>query len=136
MIPLLLSYTNNQQPPVLAQISPDDPSASQYIVAYPNQYQFILDEPNRCQQERPFLVLMIPVAPHNGEARNIIRNTWGKEITVQGQVVSHYFLLGLSKEEGRTEPFKEQVSCFLFEFAEFSFMISSCCNPPHPYRAF
>ncbi|XP_070818267.1 beta-1,3-galactosyltransferase 2-like [Chaetodon trifascialis] len=91
------------------QTASDDPSASRYIVAYPNHYHFTLDEPDRCQQESPFLVLMIPVAPHNREARDTIRNTWGKEMMVLGQVVSCYFLLGQSKEEGGTEPFKEQV---------------------------
>lgn len=52
---------------------------------------------------------MIPVAPHNREARDAIRNTWGKETAVLGRVVSHYFLLGLSKEEDGTETLKEQV---------------------------
>ncbi|XP_034738838.1 beta-1,3-galactosyltransferase 2-like isoform X2 [Etheostoma cragini] len=52
---------------------------------------------------------MIPVAPYNREARDVIRNTWGKETTVLGRVVSHFFLLGLSKEEDGTETIKEQV---------------------------
>ncbi|KAL7395252.1 hypothetical protein ABVT39_013154 [Epinephelus coioides] len=97
-------------------ISPDDPSLpslssppSPYFVAYPHRYRFILDEPHRCWLEKPFLVLMIPVAPHDREARDAIRNTWGKETAVLGRVVSHYFLLGLSKEEDSTETLKEQV---------------------------
>uniref|UniRef100_A0A3Q1F6J3 Hexosyltransferase n=1 Tax=Acanthochromis polyacanthus TaxID=80966 RepID=A0A3Q1F6J3_9TELE len=57
----------------------------QYFVAYPHQYEFIVDEPIRCLKESPFLVLMVPVTPHNREARDIIRNTWGKETTVLGQ---------------------------------------------------
>ncbi|XP_029298119.1 beta-1,3-galactosyltransferase 2-like [Cottoperca gobio] len=88
-------------------ISPAVPSA--YSVAYPHRYGFKLDEPYRCWQESPFLVLVIPVAPNNREARDTIRNTWGKETTVLGQVVSRYFLLGLSKEEEGTETLKEQV---------------------------
>lgn len=56
------------------------------------------------------MVLMIPVAPHNREARDIIRSTWGKEIRVLGQVISHYFLLGLSKEEHEKKPLEEEVS--------------------------
>uniref|UniRef100_UPI0037E6FFE2 beta-1,3-galactosyltransferase 1-like n=1 Tax=Semicossyphus pulcher TaxID=241346 RepID=UPI0037E6FFE2 len=90
-------------------ISPANPSASEFFVEYPGKYSFILDEPNRCQQESPFLVLMTPVAPQNREARDVIRNTWGTETTVLGQMVSHYFLLGLSKVEDRAEPIKEQV---------------------------
>ncbi|XP_062281281.1 beta-1,3-galactosyltransferase 2-like [Scomber scombrus] len=81
-----------------------DPSpSSPYFVAYPHQYHFILDEPDRCRQERPFLVLMIPVAPHNRKARDAIRNTWGKETKVLGQVISHYFLLGRSTEADGSE---------------------------------
>ncbi|XP_063732375.1 beta-1,3-galactosyltransferase 5-like [Eleginops maclovinus] len=87
--------------------SPEDPSP--YFVPYPHRYRFILDEPHRCLQERPFLVLVIPVAPHNIDSRDTIRNTWGKETTVLGQVVSHYFLLGLSKKEDETATLKEQL---------------------------
>ncbi|XP_034453368.1 beta-1,3-galactosyltransferase 2-like [Hippoglossus hippoglossus] len=79
------------------------------FVAYPHPYRFIVDEPHRCWQERPFLVLMIPVAPHNREARDVIRNTWGKETTVQGHVVSYYFLLGLSGEGEGSEVLEEQL---------------------------
>ncbi|XP_010766808.1 beta-1,3-galactosyltransferase 1-like [Notothenia coriiceps] len=96
------SYDNDSTSP------PEGPSA--YFVPYPHRYRFILDEPHRCLQESPFLVLVIPVAPHNREARDTIRNTWGRETTVLGQVVSHYFLLGLSKEEYGTATPKEQVS--------------------------
>ncbi|XP_054454142.1 beta-1,3-galactosyltransferase 2-like [Anoplopoma fimbria] len=88
-------------------IPPDD--LSPYFVAYPGQYSFMLDEPHRCRQESPFLVLMIPVAPHNSKARDMIRNTWGKETTVLGRVVSRYFLLGLTHDEGGAGTIKEQV---------------------------
>ncbi|XP_031732319.1 beta-1,3-galactosyltransferase 2-like [Anarrhichthys ocellatus] len=88
-------------------ISPDGPSI--YFVAYPRQYGFIVDEPHTCWQERPFLVVMIPVAPHNREARDTIRSTWGKETTVLGRVIGRYFLLGMSKEEDGTATIQEQV---------------------------
>ncbi|XP_040904427.1 beta-1,3-galactosyltransferase 2-like [Toxotes jaculatrix] len=90
-------------------VSTADNSASQYFVAYPHPYRFIIDQPDRCWQESPFLVLMIPVAPHNIKARDVIRNTWGKEAAVLGRVVSHYFLLGLSQEGNGTELFEEHV---------------------------
>uniref|UniRef100_A0A672FU71 Hexosyltransferase n=1 Tax=Salarias fasciatus TaxID=181472 RepID=A0A672FU71_SALFA len=79
----------------------------QYFVEYPHQYRFILDEPDRCLQESPFLVLVIPVDPHNREARDAIRNTWGKETSVLNRVVSHYFLLGLSAGRDGTEPVED-----------------------------
>ncbi|XP_072252323.1 beta-1,3-galactosyltransferase 1-like [Leuresthes tenuis] len=78
-------------------------STLEYFVEYPHKYDFILDEPKRCQQERPFLVLMVPVTPHNREARDIIRRTWGTQTTVLGQTVRHFFLLGLSNEGDGTK---------------------------------
>nr|XP_043896827.1 beta-1,3-galactosyltransferase 1-like [Solea senegalensis] len=84
-------------------------STDQCFVAYPHEYHLIVDEPDRCWKENPFLVLIIPVAPHNREARDVIRNTWSKETTVLGRGVSHYFLLGLSKDGDESEVLKEQV---------------------------
>ena len=112
--------TEKDQSPLLAQVSIADHLTSQYFVAYPHLYSFTLDEPNRCRQESPFLVLMIPVAPHNRRAREVIRKTWGKESTVSGQAVSHYFLLGMSSKESETE----QVSVLSFKITELFFSIS------------
>ncbi|XP_051978307.1 beta-1,3-galactosyltransferase 2-like [Xyrauchen texanus] len=64
-------------------------------MAHPCNYNFILDELDKCRQQNPFLVLMVPVAPHELEARNAIRSTWGKENTVQGKTVMTLFLVGL-----------------------------------------
>ncbi|KAK2849522.1 hypothetical protein Q5P01_009356 [Channa striata] len=89
------------------RMSRADESTSPYFVAYPHPYTFVVDEPDRCQQESPFVVLMVPVAPHDTAARDVIRSTWGKETTVMGRVVSHYFLLGLSREGQNTT--EEQV---------------------------
>ncbi|XP_041847130.1 beta-1,3-galactosyltransferase 2-like isoform X2 [Melanotaenia boesemani] len=72
-------------------------SISEYFVEYPHEYRFILDEPNRCRKESPFLVLVIPVPPQDRRTRDIIRKTWGNQTTVLGHVVSHFFLLGLSR---------------------------------------
>ncbi|XP_035765780.1 beta-1,3-galactosyltransferase 1-like isoform X1 [Neolamprologus brichardi] len=85
------------------------PLVDEYTVAYPHEYHFILDELNRCREESPFLVLMIPVAPHNREARHMIRSTWGNVTTVQGKVVSHYFILGQSREENGAETIEEHL---------------------------
>lgn len=65
-----------------------------YHSAYPKNYHFIMDNAEVCKT-KPFLVLMVPVAPRNVEARNAIRQTWGKEKLVQGEVVVTLFMLGL-----------------------------------------
>ncbi|KAL6461843.1 hypothetical protein MHYP_G00299880 [Metynnis hypsauchen] len=66
-----------------------------YHEAYPHNYGFIIDEPHKCEQENPFLVLMVPVAPHELEARNAIRSTWGNESVVQNKTIMVVFSLGL-----------------------------------------
>lgn len=66
-----------------------------YHVAYPRNYKFILDAAQVCKVKSPFLVLIVPVAPGNREARDTIRNTWGNETLVQGQLVQTLFLLGV-----------------------------------------
>ncbi|XP_067271148.1 beta-1,3-galactosyltransferase 2-like [Pseudorasbora parva] len=67
-----------------------------YHVAHPSNYLVILDEPDKCSQWDPFLVLMVPVAPNQVEARNAIRSTWGNESTVQGKAVLTLFVVGLT----------------------------------------
>lgn len=59
-----------------------------------------MDNTEVCKTKTPFLVLMIPVAPHNVEARDAIRQTWGKESVVQGEVVLTLFMLGSSGGAG------------------------------------
>ncbi|XP_038569085.1 UDP-GalNAc:beta-1,3-N-acetylgalactosaminyltransferase 1-like [Micropterus salmoides] len=59
----------------------------QYHQAYPRNYH---------KTKTPFHVLMVPVAPNNVAARDAIRQTWGKESLVQGEVVLTLFMLGIS----------------------------------------
>ncbi|KAM3876850.1 beta-1,3-galactosyltransferase 2-like [Diretmus argenteus] len=75
-------------------------SPGPYLVEYPYHYKFIMNEPEKCKQQKPFLVLVVPVAPHNREHRNTIRSTWGGERLVLGKVVNLFFLLGLHIGEG------------------------------------
>lgn len=65
-----------------------------YYVEYPHKYNFIINEPQLCAEERPFVVLVVPVAPRNRAHRDIIRSTWGSESKVLGKVVRRFFLLG------------------------------------------
>ncbi|TKS70329.1 Beta-1,3-galactosyltransferase 2 [Collichthys lucidus] len=74
-----------------------------YLVEYPYEYHFVINEPNRCEQEKPFLVLIVPVAPNNRADRDIIRNTWGGESPVLDKVVKVFFLLGLRTGDGVAE---------------------------------
>ncbi|TRY62378.1 hypothetical protein DNTS_006568, partial [Danionella cerebrum] len=76
-------------------------------VAHPRNYHFIMDEPDKCK-ENPFLVFMVPVAPHQVDARNAIRSTWGNESTVQGKTILTLFLVGLTERQKTQEDVKEE----------------------------
>ncbi|XP_062845414.1 beta-1,3-galactosyltransferase 2-like [Trichomycterus rosablanca] len=69
-----------------------------YYVSYPHQYNFILDHPDKCSQHKPFMVVMVPVAPHQTEQRIAIRKTWGNDSAVRDGQVLVLFLLGLPSE--------------------------------------
>nr|XP_046228518.1 beta-1,3-galactosyltransferase 2-like isoform X2 [Scatophagus argus] len=81
-------------PPTLPATVP--PTGVQYHQAYPRNYHFIMDNTEVCKTKTPFLVLMVPVAPNNVVARDAIRQTWGNESLVQGEVVLTLFMLGAS----------------------------------------
>ncbi|XP_036421116.1 beta-1,3-galactosyltransferase 2-like [Colossoma macropomum] len=74
-------------------------SSIQYHQAYPGNYHYIIDEPHKCEQENTFLALLVPVAPHELEARNAIRSTWGNESVVRNKTITVIFLLGLPGNE-------------------------------------
>uniref|UniRef100_A0A4W5M193 Hexosyltransferase n=1 Tax=Hucho hucho TaxID=62062 RepID=A0A4W5M193_9TELE len=83
-------------------------SPGPYHVEYPSDYIFILDEPEKCREQNLFLVLMVPVAPYNRDAREAIRSTWGSQNLVFGNKVHLFFLLGLPSGE-ETEQLQEKV---------------------------
>ncbi|KAF0022313.1 hypothetical protein F2P81_025419 [Scophthalmus maximus] len=91
----ILYVQNKTISPALALMSPGP-----YLVEYPHQYHFRINEPQTCEEQKPFLVLMVPVAPHNRAHRDIIRSTWGGESSVLDKVVKLFFLLGRHRGEG------------------------------------
>ncbi|GAA6098031.1 beta-1,3-galactosyltransferase 2-like [Tachysurus ichikawai] len=66
-----------------------------FYVPYPNKYRFILDQPHACDRHNPYIVIIVPVAPHDMKARNAIRSTWGNDSLVKDGDVLVLFLLGL-----------------------------------------
>nr|XP_043883411.1 beta-1,3-galactosyltransferase 1-like [Solea senegalensis] len=65
-----------------------------FHVAYPRNYKFIMDDTPVCKTRDPFVILMVPVAPGEVKVRDAIRETWGNEKIVLGQVVDTLFILG------------------------------------------
>ncbi|KAI3377288.1 hypothetical protein L3Q82_008490 [Scortum barcoo] len=90
-------------PPPVPYVSPGP-----YLVEYPYEYHFVINEPKKCEEEKPFLVLVVPVAPHNRAHRDVIRSTWGGESLVRDKVVKLFFLLGLQTGEG-AEQLRDQL---------------------------
>ncbi|XP_016396329.1 beta-1,3-galactosyltransferase 2 [Sinocyclocheilus rhinocerous] len=86
--------------PTVTSVEPWKPPEP-YCVAYPHKYNLVLNEPEKCQRENPFVVLMVPVAPSNSATRDAIRSTWGSERLVGDKTVSILFLLGLPTSEER-----------------------------------
>ncbi|XP_078111107.1 LOW QUALITY PROTEIN: beta-1,3-galactosyltransferase 1 [Sander vitreus] len=96
-------------------------SPGPYVVEYPYEYHFIINEPKKCEQEKPFVVLVVPVAPSNRAHRDVIRSTWGGESLVLGKVVTLFFLLGKQSGDGAAQ-LQEQL---LQESAEHRDLIQS-----------
>lgn len=76
----------------------DGSDAPPVYVPYPHHYSLIIDEPKRCQQGAPFLVLMVPVAPSDRMSRDAIRRTWGRLPAARGRRLQQYFLLGSTSD--------------------------------------
>lgn len=74
-------------------------SPGPYLVEYPHEYHFKIQEPRTCERDKPFVVLVVPVAPRNRAHRDVIRSTWGSESLVLDKVVKLFFLLGVQAGE-------------------------------------
>ncbi|CAL8333872.1 unnamed protein product [Lota lota] len=97
MMPSLSPSSHPPSPPGTLLAQPRTRADCSYYVPYPRNYTFIVDEAHACRQgaASPFLVLVVPVAPANKEARDVIRQTWGNRSVVRGRLVQTVFLLGL-----------------------------------------
>uniref|UniRef100_H3AAZ2 Hexosyltransferase n=1 Tax=Latimeria chalumnae TaxID=7897 RepID=H3AAZ2_LATCH len=58
-------------------------------------YNYIINEPDKCKNKKPFLVLLIPTRPVEASARSAIRETWGNETLIPGVTIIRLFFLGL-----------------------------------------
>ncbi|XP_067310218.1 beta-1,3-galactosyltransferase 2-like [Pseudorasbora parva] len=64
-------------------------------------YEYILNEPNACLLQAPFLVLLIAVEPKKSEARDAIRKTWGNESMAGDLGFIRLFFLGVNDDTER-----------------------------------
>ncbi|XP_063282269.1 beta-1,3-galactosyltransferase 2-like [Pelobates fuscus] len=62
-------------------------------------YDYIINEPMKCQTHIPFLILLIAATPQHLDARQAIRQTWGNENVIPGVQVVRLFLLGRNTQQ-------------------------------------
>ncbi|KAJ0001767.1 hypothetical protein NQD34_001563 [Periophthalmus magnuspinnatus] len=97
---LILSLNNKRTTTNMTTSTPPSSeykSPGPYLVEYPHKYNFIINQPTKCEELKPFLVLVVPVAPQNIEDRKIIRDTWGAREVLSNKNVTLFFLLGLGE---------------------------------------
>ncbi|XP_065511130.1 beta-1,3-galactosyltransferase 2-like [Caloenas nicobarica] len=62
---------------------------------YPHPYRFLLNEPQKCRERAPFLVLLVATEPGDTAGRDAVRRTWGDQGSVPGVSILRLFLLGV-----------------------------------------
>ncbi|XP_067270980.1 beta-1,3-galactosyltransferase 1 isoform X2 [Pseudorasbora parva] len=101
----MLQATMKKKPrmyPLMRRLSTEAPTEEpfqeepgMYHVAYPRKYKFIIDQPDICEEQKPYVVVIVPVPPWNVDARNDIRKTWGEQKVFGDKVVLVLFLMGI-----------------------------------------
>ncbi|XP_066299986.1 uncharacterized protein [Branchiostoma lanceolatum] len=61
----------------------------------PHPYTFILNNPDKCEGENVFLLIVVTTSPSNHDLRRAIRETWGNESNVHGVVIKRIFAVGM-----------------------------------------
>lgn len=80
-----------------------------YHVAYPRGYHFIMDDTSVCRASKPFVLLMVPVAPSQVDTRNLIRGSWGRSVEVEGHLLQTLFFVGVARPGGGAEHLQEKL---------------------------
>lgn len=66
-----------------------------YKLISPSSYKYVLNQPDKCRERSPFLVLMVPVAPGDRASRDVIRKTWGQKDQITNIEILCLFFAGL-----------------------------------------
>ncbi|XP_009463060.1 PREDICTED: beta-1,3-galactosyltransferase 2-like [Nipponia nippon] len=90
---------------------------------YPYPYRFLLNEPDKCRDRTPFLVLLVVTQPRDVHGRNAIRQTWGNESSVPGVSILRLFLTGIDPVFGRElRPVLEEESLLYHDILQQDFL--------------
>ncbi|KAM4675009.1 beta-1,3-galactosyltransferase 2-like [Discoglossus pictus] len=63
---------------------------------YPYPYKFLINQQDKCQHRKPFLLLLVVGQSNDAATRNAIRKTWGNEANYGDVIIMKMFLLGIS----------------------------------------
>uniref|UniRef100_A0A8C5P8R0 Hexosyltransferase n=1 Tax=Leptobrachium leishanense TaxID=445787 RepID=A0A8C5P8R0_9ANUR len=63
---------------------------------YPYPYKFIINQPKKCSNRNPFLVLLVISESNDVDSRIAIRNTWGNESNYRSVDIVTVFLVAIS----------------------------------------
>ncbi|KAM4035902.1 beta-1,3-galactosyltransferase 2-like isoform 1-T3 [Anomaloglossus baeobatrachus] len=89
---------------------------------YPFPYKFLINQPDKCKNRKPFLVLMVVVRCQDLESRHTIRETWGNESSYDVEVV-RIFLVGLPQiAPAQTQDLLEEESEMFKDIVQEDFM--------------
>ncbi|XP_061439622.1 beta-1,3-galactosyltransferase 2-like [Rhineura floridana] len=95
-----LDRTKEAKPFGLQSLEPPAATRHPLEIIYPNDYRFRLNEPNKCMERKPFLVLLVITEPQHVSRRKAIRQTWGHERSVPGVSILCLFLTGVHPRFG------------------------------------
>ncbi|KAJ1173255.1 hypothetical protein NDU88_005093 [Pleurodeles waltl] len=65
------------------------------IPNYSYNYRFLLNQPDKCREKVPFLVMLVVSKATDIDTRHLIRATWGNETIIPGVVIKRLFLVGV-----------------------------------------
>ncbi|XP_075715109.1 beta-1,3-galactosyltransferase 2-like [Rhinoderma darwinii] len=63
---------------------------------YPYPYRFLINQPEKCQNRNPFLVLLVMGESQGVKSRDTIRTTWGNLSNYEDVDIIRIFLVGIS----------------------------------------
>ncbi|XP_068129591.1 beta-1,3-galactosyltransferase 2-like [Hyperolius riggenbachi] len=92
---------------------------------YPYPYEFLINQPDKCKDRTPFLVILISGRLNELEARNAIRATWGNESNYDVDVLRLFSLGFLGSVSDRTQLMLEEESKAFGDIIQQDFMDTS-----------
>ncbi|XP_068129593.1 beta-1,3-galactosyltransferase 2-like [Hyperolius riggenbachi] len=89
---------------------------------YPYPYEFLINQPDKCKDRTPFLIILVNGRINDLEARHAIRATWGNESNYNVDVLRLFSLGFLGSVSDRTQKMLEEESKAFGDIIQQDFM--------------